>query len=107
MTHGALSVWAAYDLPGDSFVDGFDFFGNPAADNLDTLASGIAVAFVVASSASAVSWTGLTLDGALTGTGTASGVTISAASRSKTTAGALAIQADQGANISLNAASYR
>ena len=111
MGYGNLHLWAVYDLPTPyTVVEATFAFASPASLSLDTLAGGVALGFAHDSGGGAsYTWTGLTEEAGseLTGSGTASAITTSAAGKFKTLTEALAVSSNNGGSHALNAIAYR
>lgn len=104
MTGQVMNVWAAYDLKSATAVGAVaSTFANPSSVSLTCQAGGIAVAQADGTSPTGWSWTGLTENVE----GSAGTLGYSAASLSKTAAGALSITANGGVSNTMIAASWR
>jgi len=109
MTHGAIMVWAAYDLtsgtPVDAQVGGLS---NPSSVSLNMQSRGVAVGFSAYPSGQGdASWSGLSENDEATGSGTASARRFSGASIDKAAAGSLAVSVSTSGNHRMIAASWK
>lgn len=111
MSDGRFMAWAAYDLRSATATDTLiSSSADPSSGTIDVSSGGLVVAFTDSTTAlGTLSWTGVTKDDQINGTGTAAGRSISAASASKLPAPDLSITLDgsSAGNTQIWAASFR